>query len=49
MSDIRNPHNSADEETGNIDEKSAVAELSGANAELMRSKTIRYQKSAVAE
>ena len=41
MTDIRNPHNAADEETGNIDEKSAVAELSGINAELMRNKTIR--------
>ena len=39
MTDIRNPHNAADEETGNIIKKAAVAELSGINAELMRNHT----------
>ena len=33
MTDITNPLNAADEETGNIIKKSAVAELCGANAE----------------
>ena len=40
MTDIRNPHNAADEETGNIVKKSAVAELCGTNAELMRNKVL---------
>ena len=40
MTDIRNPHDATDEETGNIIKKSAVAELCGANAELIRSKVL---------
>ena len=41
MTDIRNPHKAADEETEHIDEKPAVAKLSGINAELMQNKKIR--------
>ena len=41
MADVRNPHNAAEEETGNMDEKSAVGELIRINAEFMRNKTIQ--------
>ena len=40
MTDIRNPLIAADEETGNTIKKSAVAELCGTNAELMRNKVL---------
>ena len=40
MTDIRNPLIATNEETGNIIKKSAVAELCGTNAELMRNKVL---------